>query len=308
MDIKKQLLNKNAFIINHLAKEFMTKEEGDRISTVADYAEKYSLARGTVQSALKFLCELDAVAIDTRGHLGSFLTRIDYMKLLKVTDINFIVGVMPLPYTKRYEGLATGLYNSEFAKKFSLNLAYMRGAINRLESLVQNRYDFAVMSKLAAKYYIGEGYEVDIVVSFGRNSFVSNHALVFTDKDQKKVTDGMRIGIDSTSIDHVLITKRLTEGKKVELFDMPYNVIKRKLSEGELDAGVMTLDEVKGKDINYHTKLVDQVIPDYENTEAVIVVKRDKKEIKKILEKYISKDTVLDIQKEVIDNKIVPNY
>ena len=92
MNIKSQLLNKNALIINNLAKEFLTKEEGDRINTVAEYAEKYSLARGTVQSALKFLCEQEAVAIDRRGHLGSFLTKIDYMKLLKVTDINFIVN------------------------------------------------------------------------------------------------------------------------------------------------------------------------------------------------------------------------
>lgn len=308
MNIKNQLLNKNALIIHSLAKEFMTKEEGDRINTVAEYAQKYSLARGTVQSALKFLCELEAVDIDRRGHLGSFLTKIDYMKLLNVTDINFIVGVMPLPYTKRYEGLATGLYNSEFAKRFSLNLAYMRGAVNRLESLVQDRYDFAVMSKLAAKHYIMDGHDVDIVLSFGRNSFVGNHALVFYDHETKTIADGMRIGIDSTSIDHELITRRLVAGKKVELLDMPYNVIKAKLFEGELDAAVMTLDEVRDKDINYNTKLVDLVVSNYENTEAVIVVKRDRLEIKKILEKYISKESVLEIQDSVLNNTLTPNY
>lgn len=308
MNIKNQLLNKNALIIHSLAKEFMTKEEGDRINTVAEYAEKYSLARGTVQSALKFLCELEAVDIDRRGHLGSFLTKIDYMRLLNVTDINFIVGVMPLPYTKRYEGLATGLYNSEFAKRFSLNLAYMRGAVNRLESLVQDRYDFAVMSKLAAKHYIMDGHDVDIVLSFGRNSFVGNHALVFFDHETKTIADGMRIGIDSTSIDHELITRRLVAGKKVELLDIPYNVIKAKLFEGELDAAVMTLDEVRDKDINYNTKLVDLVVSNYENTEAVIVVKRDRLEIKKILEKYISKESVLEIQDSVLSNTLTPNY
>jgi len=308
MNIKNQLLNKNALIIHSLAKEFMTKEEGDRINTVAEYAQKYSLASGTVQSALKFLCELEAVAIDRRGHLGSFLTKIDYMRLLNVTDINFIVGVMPLPYTKRYEGLATGLYNSEFAKRFSLNLAYMRGAVNRLESLVQDRYDFAVMSKLAAKHYIMDGHDVDIVLSFGRNSFVGNHALVFFDHETKTISDGMRIGIDSTSIDHELITRRLVAGKKVELLDMPYNVIKAKLFEGELDAAVMTLDEVRDKDINYNTKLVDLVVSNYENTEAVIVVKRDRLEIKKILEKYISKESVLEIQDSVLSNTLTPNY
>jgi hypothetical protein len=97
-------------------------------------------------------------------------------------------------------------------------------------------------------------------------------------------------------------------GKKVQLLDMPYNVIKAMFLEGELDAAVMTLDEVKDKEINYNTKLVDLVVSDYENTEAVIVVKRDRLEIKKILEKYISKDTVLDIQDSVISNKLTPNY
>lgn len=308
MEIREKLLNKNALMINYLAKEFMTKDEGDRIMTVADYAEKYFLGRGTVQSALKFLCDLDAVSLDKRGHLGTYLTKIDYLKLLKVTDINFIVGVMPLPYTKRYEGLATGLNHSEFAKKFAMNLAYMRGAINRLESLLQNRYDFAVLSKLAAKHYIGEGYPVEIILSFGKNSFVGNHALVFSNGKSRTIEDGMRVGVDSTSIDHVIITMKLTEGKKVELLDMPYNVMRAKLFDGELDAGVMTLDEVQGKDINFNTNIVDELLPQGENTEAVIVVKRDKKEIQKILEKYIVKADVLRIQEQVVAHQMVPNY
>ncbi len=308
MNIKSQLLNKNALIINNLAKEFLTKEEGDRINTVAEYAEKYSLARGTVQSALKFLCEQEAVAIDRRGHLGSFLTKIDYMKLLKVTDINFIVGVMPLPYTKRYEGLATGLYNSEFAKRFSLNLAYMRGAGNRLESLIQDRYDFAVMSKLAAKHYIKEGYLVDIVLNLGKNSFVGNHVLVFSNPMGNTIVDGMKVGIDSTSIDHELITRRLVEGRKVKLFDMPYSILKSMLLDGELDATVMTLDEVMGKDLNYNTTSVDLLVDDFENTEAVIVAKKDRPEIRKILEQYLDKGAILDIQDKVMKNKLTPNY
>lgn len=308
MNINKQLLSKNAIIINSLAKEFMTKEVGERINTIANYAEQYSLARGTVQSALNFLCESGAVSIDKRGHLGSYLAKIDYMKLLNMTDINFIVGVMPLPYTKRYEGLATGLYNSEFATTFSLNLAYMRGAINRLESLLQNRYDFAVMSKLAAKYYIEEGHDIDIVLSFGRNSFVFNHTLVFYNPEETKLRDGMKIGIDSTSIDHKLITLRLVEGVDVELLDMPYNSIKAKLFSGEIDAALMTVDEVKDIKLNYNTGIVSGVVSNHENTEAVIVVKRTRKEIKKILEKFININSILEFQDKVLKNEITPNY
>jgi len=38
------------------------------------------------------------------------------------------------------------------------------------------------------------------------------------------------------------------------------------------------------------------------------VVKKDKKEISKILEKYIDQESVLNFQKKVIDNEIIPNY
>lgn len=308
MDYKKKLVNKNAYIITSLSKEFLAKEEGDRIDTVAQFAEKYSLARGTVQSAMKFLSDVHAVSIDRRGHLGSYLTKIDYIKLLQVSDINFIVGVMPLPYTKRYEGLATGLYNSELALKFSVNLAYMRGAINRLESLLQDRYDFAVMSKLAADHFIAEGYPIEVLINFGRDTYVGNHAMVFHDPSAQTIQHKMKIGIDTTSRDQELITKKIVKDMDVELINMPYNSLKAKLQSGEIDAAVITLDEAKFNGMNYSTALVDDILDNHKNTEAVIVVKKDKKEISKILEKYIEKESVLDFQQKVIENEIIPNY
>jgi len=308
MDYKKKLLNKNAYIIISLAKEFLTKEEGDRIDTVERYAEKLTSARGTVQSALKFLTEVHAVQIDRRGHLGSYLRKIDYLKLLQVSDINFIVGVMPLPYTKRYEGLATGLYNSELSVKFSMNLAYMRGAINRLDSLLQERYDFAVMSRLAAEQFIAEGSSIEIVINFGKDSYVGNHAMVFHDQQIKTIHSGMKIGIDNSSRDQEMLTKEIVRGMDVELINMPYNSLKAKLFSGEIDAAIITLDEAKSNGMNYNTDLVNDVMDDHKNTEAVIVVKRDKKEIRKILEKYIDRESVLDFQQKVVDNEIIPNY
>ncbi len=308
MDYRKKLVNKNAYIITSLSKEFLTKEEGDRIDTVAQFAEKYSLARGTVQSAIKFLSDVNAIKIDRRGHLGSYISKIDHIKLLQVSDINFIVGVMPLPYTKRYEGLATGLYNSDLASKFSINLAYMRGAINRLESLMQDRYDFAVMSKLAAEHFIAEGYQIEVLINFGRDSYVGNHAMVFHDSSLKTIEKKMKIGIDITSRDQELITKKIVRDMDVDLINIPYNSLKAKLQSGEIDAAVITLDEAKSNGMNYSTELVDGILDNHKNTEAVIVVKKDKKEISKILEKYIDQESVLNFQKKVIDNEIIPNY
>lgn len=308
MDVKRKLFNKNGMMVTNLAKEFISLEEGDRIATVAEISSKYKTARGTIQSALKFIVSHGGIFLESRGHMGTFIIRLDYLKLLELADISFMVGVMPLPYTKRYEGLATGLYNSELADRFSLNLAYMRGAKKRLESLLQGRYDFAVMSEMAAKEFIKQGINIERVLNFGKDSFVTDHVLLFHNPSSKGITEGMKVGIDSSSLDHEMIIHSIIKDLKVELVDLPYNMLKNKLIMGEIDATLITLDELEDSKFISNYILVDSLINDHINTEAVIVVRGDRKEVGSILRKFISVKKILELQKDVINNKIIPNY
>ena len=110
-----------------------------------------SLGRGTVQGALRLLEEMGAIRLESRGHLGTFLSRKDDQALWEIAGMSHVVGVMPLPYSRKYEGLATGLVEAFREINVPFNLAFMRGSTHRIDALQSGRYDFAVVSGLAAE-------------------------------------------------------------------------------------------------------------------------------------------------------------
>lgn len=308
MDVKDKLMQKNGIIAVTLARELLSKDVGDRILTVAQLAEKYSTARGTIQSALKFLQDYDAVSLEARGHLGTFITSINYIKLLDIADIKTILGVMPLPYSKVYEGLATGLYNTLVTSNISVGLAYMRGANTRIEALKEQRYDFAVISKLAAEHYISEGHDIEIIDEFGNFTYVNEHILMFSKGSKNTIEDGMKIGIDYSSLDQVILTKYHCQGKNVEFVPLIYSQILNSILRGEIHAAIWNKDDLQDRDIKIQFKPINNSIFAYKDTNAVIVANTKNSSFNTLLKKFINKEKVLDIQKKVINGEITPNY
>lgn len=308
MDIKSQLMQKNGLAAVKLARELITMKEGDRINTIAEYSARYEIARGTVQSALKLIEEYRAVSIEARGHLGSFIKSINYELLWDFTDFGTIMGVMPLPYSKLYEGLATGLYKESENKKFPFSLAYMRGAENRIKALSQGRYDFAVVSKLAAQHSIRNGASIDIAIQFDKYSYVNEHAIVFSNPFQKTIVNGMRIGVDKSSIDHYLLTLSQCKDKMVEIVDLPYNQVVQKIISCEIDAAVWNVDEIIERQINIRYYPLDNNQFNGEDTEAVLVINRNNYSMKNLLEQFINCDKVREYQKKVVSGQLIPNY
>jgi hypothetical protein len=95
-----------------------------------------------------------AIRIERRGRNGSYLVDMDNRTLLKHVDINNVVCAMPLPYTRLYEGLASGL-KAQF-DGIPFYYAHMRGADIRVECLLNGVYDMAVVSRLAAESYLAQ--------------------------------------------------------------------------------------------------------------------------------------------------------
>ncbi|TDT61330.1 GntR family transcriptional regulator YhfZ [Fonticella tunisiensis] len=308
MSIKTQLLQKNGLVAMKLAREFITMNVGDRISTIAEYSYKYKTARGTVQSAIKLLEEYKAIRLEPRGHLGTFISSIDYEILWEFTDFGTITGVMPLPYSKLYEGLATGLYKVASHKKFPFSIAYMRGAETRIRALKDGRYDFAIVSKLAALYSIKNGVEVDIAVEFGKYSYVNEHVIIFSDSNDNTIKDGMKVGIDKSSIDHYLLTLEQCKGKKVNLIDLSYSQLILKLTTGEIDAAIWNIDEIVERKLDIKHYPLKNNDFNGEDTEAVIVVNKNNYGIKKIFEQFINSEEVLEYQRKVVRGELIPNY
>ncbi|MFL0251306.1 GntR family transcriptional regulator YhfZ [Clostridium neuense] len=304
--IKRELMQKNGIIAMKLAQEFLSKECGDRIDTVSNYSEKFDIARGTVQNAIKFLQDEKAIFLEARGHMGTFIVKINYEKLLQVSGIGSIVGVMPLPYSKLYEGIATGLYNTMEESKIPFNLAYMRGSANRIKALSKGRYDFALISKLAAENLM-ETENLEVIMDFGEFSYVSEHAIIFHDFSRKSIENGMKIGIDNSSIDHKILTQKQCSGKRVIMVELPYNQIISKVMNGEIDAAIWNIDEIIDRKLNLKYYPMSSKY-DNKDTNAVVVVESSKSDIKAILKRYLKKSKILDIQKKIVKGAIVPRY
>lgn len=305
------LLTKNGVAVLKLTREFLLLKPGDRIKTVKEYAEKLGLGRGTIQTAEKYLEDIDAVELEARGHLGTYILNLDYKKLWEIVGQNKISGIMPLPYSRRYEGFATGLYKAFEGKDISFNMAYMRGANSRLEALLQGKYDFAVMSKLSADVYISEGSQIEIILNLEKYSYVKGHKVVFANPDETEIRDGMRVAIDESSIDQSLLTRYECEGKNIKYVNFSYNQILKGLLEKKIDAAIWNIDEINDRGLNLmYFNLTNPKVSELheDDTKAVIVAKKLDNGIGEILMEIIDRDYVLNIQRQVLNGELLPNY
>lgn len=305
--MKTNLMQKHGLATIELAKELSMKEEGERLETVAAYAEKFGFARGTVQAAFALLKENKAIDVHSRGHLGSFLTSINYRKLWEYTDFGNCMGVMPLPYSKLYEGLATGLYHVAGESVVPFHLAYMRGARLRVQGVVDDRYDFAVMSRFSAKEFQAEGYEIESIVDFGNKTYVNKHGLILA-KGFDILADGMKIAIDQSSLDIYNLTKKVCAGYHVDYIELPYNQIIESIMTGVIDGAVWSIDEILNKNVDLNYIDLESFIDENEDTRAIIVIKSGNEGMKNFLQKVVAVDKVVDIQSKVVSGDVIPKY
>lgn len=307
MGYKEILFSKNGIAMYTLAREFLKYNVGDKIPTVSELSENFKLARGTVQNAVKLLQHSDAIRIESKGHVGSYLVKKNMGILLEFAGISSIVGVMPLPYSKRYEGLASGLLvTMENHYNIPASMAFMRGSKNRISMLLSNRYDFAIISKTAADEMIEKHDNIIIVMSFGEYSYLSEHVIIFKNDKLTEIQDGMRIGVDSSSLDQKYLTEKVCAGKKVEYVSVDYSRILERVMRGDIDAAIWNKDEINDK----YVKINYKEIKEFGTTanEAVMVVSKEESELVPLLRNIVDPATVVNIQKLVLEGKITPSY
>lgn len=308
MEVQNILMQKLGIAITSLAVEFIPLNRGDRIKTVAELSETYNTARGTIQSAIKFLKEHGALELESRGHLGTFIKEIDYIKLLELTGIKSLVGVMPLPYSKRYEGLATGIYKCLNDSGINTNLAFMRGSNHRLKALEDKRYDFAITSRLTADYYLKENENIQIVKTFGDFSYVNEHIIIVAKDFEGQFKKGTRVGIDTSSIDQIMLTKKFFEGIEVEYVPLNYSQFITAIKERQIDAAIWNLDDIQDRKENIKFMPLKRKEKNIKDTEAVIITTKNNSIVPALFSRVLNVEDVKEYQKLVLEKKIMPQY
>ncbi|WP_411333587.1 GntR family transcriptional regulator YhfZ [Metabacillus indicus] len=308
MEIFESLLSKKGLILQRIAEDLLFIDVNDRIPKVGDLSEKYNVGRGTVQTALKYLEQSGSITLEAKGHMGTFLRSKNIPALFKFCGAERMTGVMPLPYSKKYEGIATGL-SSQFEKNhLSLSIAFMRGARLRIDEVSKGRYDFALVSKFSATEAIRRNPDLSIALSFGPSTYVSKHAVFFSEKNNFEIKDGMKIGIDYNSTDQQLLVKAEADQLDIEFVELNYMHLLQHLKAGTIDATVWNIDEIDSELYHMMPLVSEFSIKEEQNIgEAVCVIRKENKKAEYIL-KHLNLNEVKTIQRMVVKGEFIPKY
>ena len=292
--MRRTFIKKEGVVITTLARYLLGEKCGNRLKTIDELATECRSSVGLTQAALKTLESSGAIRIERRGRNGSYLVEMDNKALL---------CAMPLPYTRLYEGLASGL-KAQF-DGIPFYYAHMRGADIRVECLLNGVYDMAVVSRLAAESYLTQK-GLCLALELGPHTYVGEHQLICRKGESANVK---RVGLDNRSADQKIMTDVFFGGSDVERVDLSYHESLQRIVKGDVDAviwNVVAENELTMLGLEA-TPLTDD--PRFlQATEAVVLTRVDDYPMQQLLRAVVDKHALLAHQQRVVSGEQEPSY
>jgi len=302
------LYQKIGIAVNRLAQDLLSRQEGERIPSISEYQEKLQVSRGTIQNGLAYLKDNGAINLISRGHLGTYIEKLDYRRLQECSFNKELLGSMPLPYSLSYQGLATALF--QVLSSYAFNLVYARGSESRLKLLSSDVCQFTVCSRHAAEEAIRCHNEIEIALDLGPGTYLTRHVLIFRDPSKSQVESGMRVAYDRASLDHRHLTEMVTSGVRgVQFVELKAHQTIRAIRDGEIDAGVWNLDEIVESGYeDVHVVPIRQFTGSAGFSSAVLVINRGDENMAHLLRQTVNPNFVRSIQSAVKEGTIPADY
>ena len=297
--MRRTFIKKEGVVITTLARYLLGEKCGNRLKTIDELATECHSSVGLTQAALKTLESGGAIRIERRGRNGSYLVEMDNKALLSHVDINNVVCAMPLPYTRLYEGLASGL-KAQF-DGIPFYYAHMRGADIRVECLLNGVYDMAVVSRLAAESYLTQK-GLCLALELGPHTYVGEHQLICRKGESAKVK---RVGLDNRSADQKIMTDVFFGSSDVERVDLSYHESLQRIVKGDVDA-VISESELAMLGLEAMPLTNDPRF--LQATEAVILTRADDYPMQQLLRAVVDKHALLAHQQRVVSGEQEPSY
>ncbi|EPG6282533.1 GntR family transcriptional regulator YhfZ [Citrobacter freundii] len=301
--MRRTFIKKEGVVLTTLARYLLGEKCGNRLKTIDELAAECHSSVGLTQAALKTLESSGAIRIERRGRNGSYLVDMDNRTLLKHVDINNVVCAMPLPYTRLYEGLASGL-KAQF-DGIPFYYAHMRGADIRVECLLNGVYDMAVVSRLAAESYFAQD-GLRITLALGPHTYVGEHQLICRKGES---ADVKRVGLDNRSADQKIMTEACFGNRDVELIDMPYHESLQRIAKGDVDAVIWNVvAEAELAVLGLEATPLTNDPRFLQATEAVVLTRAEDYAMQQLLRAVVNKEALLAHQQRVANGEQEPSY
>jgi hypothetical protein len=315
--------SKNALASQRIATDLLGRAPGERLPTALQYQEQLGVGSGTVQKALRELADLGAVRTQARGHQGTYVVELRVDRLWAIAGLGPMTGVMPLPNSAEWAGLATGL-RSEFGRLgIPLQALYVHGSYRRAELVAHGGADFAVLSREAASYASARSRRWT-TLDFGPRTYYSDGSLVVLLRPGIGGTNAgvprvggeraiRRVGIDSGSYDHTELTKaEFPEEAGFEYAECAYPHIPAAVAEGRVDAAVWNRTmlaiplELVGVTVG-RLRRTESVALSRALGHAVLLNNGVRPEVASVLRR-IDREALREVQGRVISQEILPMY
>ncbi|NIY84268.1 GntR family transcriptional regulator YhfZ [Vibrio hepatarius] len=295
-----QYISKEGAAIMNVAQYLMTTTEGDRLRTIDSLSEEFNVSVGFIQKALTTIEQRGAVTLSKQGRNGTFISKLDYRELVSCAGISNVVCAMPLPYTRHYEGLASGL--KEQLGSLPIYFAHMRGASVRAECLRNGTYDLAIMSKLAAKQ-LATGLVT--AIELGPRSYSHEHRLIFKQGMFEQIK---RVGVDPDSPDQKILTSQAFEDKDIEIVEIHYGESLNHLMNDDIDAVVWLPEAIDMEKYGLAQQSLSHLPACKEASEAVMLVNGKEQHITILLRKLLKLSPLIEHQQAVVRGELTPSY
>lgn len=292
-----------------LARDLLTREVGDRLPTISEYARRLGVGNGSIDKSLRLLQDHGAIQIEARGHLGSFVQARDIAGLWSASGGSPFEAAVPRPTSLEFEGLVAGLLAAFARNRIPLTPLFISGSRRRLELLLDGRVQFTVVSEFAANQAMRE-HPVTIAVRLSDESYYpAGSILIITRSDLDHPQAAEKVAIDLSSHDHETLTR--TQFGNRPIVDVPYSLIPDRVADGSVDAAVWhrTSRSALGGAAHLRFHPVDH--PTTQDAlrrmaRGVIVARADDRETLAVLAAVVDPAAVGVVQSEVRGGRYVP--
>lgn len=299
---------KNGITIRNLSRDLLCLMNGEIMTSIAEYTERFGVSRWTIQTAIQFLLENQCMKIEKHGPKGTVVFDLNRKKLWEYADLKPLIGFAPPPSTCIHDSLYTGLMDAVRKTDLPVNLGYMVPASLRLESLNSRRCHFVITSKLAADLSRDQYPDIGISLVLEGAEYTVPYRLYGQREDKLDINDGTRVGIYKEAIEQSYLTERICEGKKVIRKYGNYHQCLELLASGEIDLLVQRGDIAAYPLQNCPFRDLSELGLDEEVVLPVILCNCKDYGIGALLQKFLDVSCIAQGQKEVLEGKRAPSY
>lgn len=294
---------KNGLTVRNIARDLLCLNEGDIMTSIAEYTDNFGLSRWTIQTAIQFLLENKCMKVEKHGPNGTNVYDLDYPKLWEIANFSPFVGMAAPPDTNIHQSLYTGLAQAIKPTPLPYILGYMVPAGVRIEALLSGRCHFIVVSKLSAKILKQRHENLIVPLEITGAVYAPSFKIYSKMGSKPDIHDGTVVGYPQDSVDIKFVTEQLCEGKKVVYKYGSYHACANMLEKGEIDVLIQRRDINEYYNRNYPSASLDKLGLDEEIMTPVLLCDGNDYGVDKVIRRFINPLEVAQIQQEVLDGK-----